>query len=156
MSLAAIRWAWEQNIAAGSKYVLLALADYADVQGVCFPSQKILAKKCGLSRSTINAHLRALQNSSLIMIQRRSNSSGYRCASLYRLRLNQTPNLGQREIQSLDSGHPKSETRTWSCQESRQHVTNQLTNHNKLLCPESGHRNNSVTKTEKPALKDAL
>ena len=36
MSLTATRWAWQQSIAAGPKYVLLALADYADNEGACF------------------------------------------------------------------------------------------------------------------------
>lgn len=74
MSFTAIRWAWEQDIVAGAKYVLLALADYADEHGVCFPSQKTLARKCGLSRSTINTHLKTLQDAHLIIIQHRSNS----------------------------------------------------------------------------------
>lgn len=144
MSLLAIQWAWQQHASAGAKFVLLALADYADQYGSCFPSQRKLAQKCGLSRSTINVHLQYLLSVGLISIQHRNNHSGYRRSSLYRLELSQSP----------DSGDSMSEIQTGLCPESGQHRTsNILTSHKNLIRPKSGHRFSSA---DKPALKDAL
>ena len=143
MSLTAIRWAWQQK-ALKSKLVLMALADYADDKGECFPSQKKLAKKCELSRSTINVHLQYLVSAGLISIENRSNSQGRRRASLYRLALNQSPEFGL----------PMSEFRMEVGPKSRQHISNHLlTYHKNLICPDSGH---GIFNSNKPALKDAL
>lgn len=151
MSLTAIRWAWDQDIAASVKYVLLALADYADEEGVCFPSQKTLARKCGLSRSTVNSHLQNLMRLGLITIQHRSSQRGYRCASLYRLLLTQSPKIQRRNFdnQSLKFRHSY-------VRNPDSIITNQLTNHRNPSCPKFGLRENNSNSFTKPALKDAL
>lgn len=144
MSLTATRWAWQQSIAAGPKYVLLALADYADNEGACFPSQKKLAEKCTLSRATINVHLQFLVSNELIIIKHRSNAQGRRRASFYYLALSQSP----------DFKTPKSGFLTRQNPESRQHISSHLlTYHKNLISPDSGLW---VSCSDKPALKDAL
>lgn len=140
MSFTATKWAWQQQIAANTKLVLLALADYADDAGVCFPSQRKLASKCGLSRSTINVHLQRLVELNLISIEHQSNRLGQRTASRYHLALKQ----------GLNSRQPLSEIQTLGGPKSRQHITSQLTNQKNLGSPGSGQGN------IKPALKDAL
>lgn len=53
MSFEATRWAWDQDdLPSHPKYLLLALADYADDAGKCWPSQSALAKKMGLGPSS--------------------------------------------------------------------------------------------------------
>lgn len=44
-----MQWAWQQPLRSSTKIVLLALADYADTSGRCWPNIATLAKKCGLS-----------------------------------------------------------------------------------------------------------
>lgn len=47
MSARALNWAWEQvPTSKTAKLILVALADRADDDGVCWPSQKWLARKC--------------------------------------------------------------------------------------------------------------
>lgn len=142
MSFNVSKWAWQQQLSANTKYVLLALADYADESGVCFPSQRRLADKCGLSRSTINVHLQQLVQKKLISIEHQYNQAGYRKASLYRLAINQ----------SLKSRQRLSQSQTLLGPNSRQQLSNQLTHHHNQGCPPSGQRKS----TQKSALKDAL
>jgi len=37
MSLAAMTWAWEQDLEPANKIILLAVADIADEEGIAFP-----------------------------------------------------------------------------------------------------------------------
>jgi helix-turn-helix protein len=53
VSIAALHWAWRQKLAPVEKLVLLALADHADDEGMCWPGQRGVADKCGLSRQTV-------------------------------------------------------------------------------------------------------
>jgi DNA-binding transcriptional ArsR family regulator len=52
---------WETNVPAGEKLVLLALADCADDDGVCWPSVGTLARKTGQSQRTVQGALKALE-----------------------------------------------------------------------------------------------
>jgi hypothetical protein len=64
MSIRAMNWAWEQEVRGGGLLVLLALADHADNDGICWPGQAHLAEKTKLSRQTVNeqlSHLEALE-----------------------------------------------------------------------------------------------
>ncbi|MGB5255148.1 MAG: helix-turn-helix domain-containing protein, partial [Sedimenticolaceae bacterium] len=47
-----MNWAWRQALTPTLKLVLMALADAADDQGVCWPSVSTLAKKCSVSTRT--------------------------------------------------------------------------------------------------------
>lgn len=67
MSLTATRWAWSvTGLAAGSKLVLLALADHADDDGRCWPAQDRLSEMTGLSRATVQRSLVALEELDLL------------------------------------------------------------------------------------------
>jgi len=48
MSTEASSWAWRQRLTATQKLVLLALADHADHEGICWPGMVGVAKKQGL------------------------------------------------------------------------------------------------------------
>lgn len=85
MSLQVSRWAWQQDIKAGPKIVLLALADYADAEGMCYPSLKQLTQKCGLKRTTIIVHLKWLTIAGFIKSKRQYNQHGYRRNNRYYL-----------------------------------------------------------------------
>jgi hypothetical protein len=54
-------WAWQQPLPHSRKIVLLALADYADKAGVCWPSIETLIDKTGSSQATIYRSLAALK-----------------------------------------------------------------------------------------------
>jgi hypothetical protein len=52
---------WDAEIPAGEKLVLLALADCANDQGLCWPSVATLAKKTGQSERTVQGALKGLE-----------------------------------------------------------------------------------------------
>jgi len=87
MSLTATSWAWQTPTKSLGKYVLLALADYADANGKCYSSLKNLAKKCGLSRSTICLHLQKLRAEGYIDIAKQVTENGYQNCNHYKLQI---------------------------------------------------------------------
>lgn len=79
MSLKATSWAWEiptKDIGMTNKFVLLALADYANLDGTCFPSQATLGDKVDLSERSIRTALNELEALGLISRESRSSTSG--------------------------------------------------------------------------------
>lgn len=85
MSLKALTWAFDQALKPDLKIVLLALADYADGDGVCWPGQKSIAAKAGMSERTVREKLLALEELGYIARRRRQNSDGYRSTDEYKL-----------------------------------------------------------------------
>lgn len=78
-------WAFEQDLPPDLKIVLLALADYANGDGVCFPGQQSLAKKCSIAERTLRDKLTRLEELGLVARRRRQDSDGYRTSDEYRL-----------------------------------------------------------------------
>jgi helix-turn-helix protein/DnaA-like protein len=91
MSLAALIWAENQKVGSSSaKAVLLVLAKYADVDGVCWPSQSTLAKATELSPDTVQRQSAHLEKIGALTRERRGSSRGRWCAYHYRLHLSAT------------------------------------------------------------------
>ena len=105
MSLKQTQWAWSIQIKSGPKYVLLALADYADDFGKCYPSLKQLQKKTGISRSALINHLMLLRNENLISVQKQYDKNGYRRQNLYFLQSNLSPDFKPAKVQNLDGNN---------------------------------------------------
>ncbi|KRP85218.1 hypothetical protein AOQ73_39105 [Bradyrhizobium pachyrhizi] len=83
MSWQATAWAIKQKTgSARRKAVLLALANYADANGVCWPSQERLARDTEQSVDSVQRHSNALEELKLIkreaMPKRRGHYAGYR------------------------------------------------------------------------------
>ena len=57
MSIRAIAWVFQQNLAPLHKFVLVALADNANDTGLAFPSTETLARKTSMSRSSVKRAL---------------------------------------------------------------------------------------------------
>jgi DNA-binding transcriptional ArsR family regulator len=77
MSIRAMAWAWDaQCPAPGAKLVLLKLADHANDEGECWPSQGRIAADCGLTRQTVNEHLKKLVELGLVRCENRFNGTG--------------------------------------------------------------------------------
>lgn len=66
MSHAATTWAYRQELDAGPKFVLVALADFADENASCYPGQERIAKMTGLHRSSVVRHMQTLEDLGLI------------------------------------------------------------------------------------------
>jgi DNA-binding transcriptional regulator YhcF (GntR family) len=61
MSLRVMTWAWSVHLSPTPKLVLMALADEADDDGYCFPSQRRLAAKCSITDRTVRRVLLELR-----------------------------------------------------------------------------------------------
>lgn len=85
MSISAINWAFGLTIAPGAKLVLIALANYADEAGTCWPSQQKLAEITCLSERAIRSNVRILLKSQAISIVRQSGEGGKFAHNIYQL-----------------------------------------------------------------------
>lgn len=96
MSVRAITWAWEQETtSAGERLVLLALADHAGDDGVCFPSTGRLSAKTRIGVSTVRLHIDRLTKRGLIVkLHRRRRPDGTLGTWEYRLALDHRRPIG--------------------------------------------------------------
>lgn len=83
--------------------VLLALADQANDQGFCWPSQQKLAPKARQSVSTLRRSLRSLEKMGLLTTITRSSTSGRR-SNLYLLHIGAKPDLSMRSARTVNLG----------------------------------------------------
>ncbi|WP_405278019.1 DnaT-like ssDNA-binding domain-containing protein [Cobetia sp. Ld8] len=91
MSLHAMSWAREvmpempESIKAGPRLLLLLMADYANEQGVCWPSVRRLADEMACSRSTVQRSIEALVVHGLMTVVARKTPTGRQTSNFYRL-----------------------------------------------------------------------
>jgi pyocin large subunit-like protein len=78
MSNAAISWAYKQHegLNAPAKFVLVALADFADQEHSCYPGISTLMEMTECSRSTVVRSLRTLQDLGLVVMEERRRPNG--------------------------------------------------------------------------------
>jgi hypothetical protein len=88
MSWQAIDWAIRQTTGkAGRKLLLLALASYADKDGICWPSQETLARDTEQSVDTVQRELPMLEKRKLLQRERMPKRRGQWQGYLYKLPL---------------------------------------------------------------------
>jgi DNA-binding transcriptional MocR family regulator len=104
MSWQAIAWAIRQTTgAARRKLLLLALANYADKNGVCWPSQETLARDTEQSVDTVQRQLDVLEELNLIRRERMPKRRGQWQGHRYKLPLQtDPPPKGQNAARSAD------------------------------------------------------
>ena len=78
-------WAFDQTTLPMLKFVLVALADHADDEGVCWPGLLGLARKTSLTRRTLLRHLNTLKRLGLVKVEPRYDRDGRQRSNLYRL-----------------------------------------------------------------------
>lgn len=83
MSVSAMAWAWQQDVSPTDKLVLLALADHADSQGVCWPGLMGIAQKCHLDKRSVQRHVQQLSTSGFILRQSRYRDDGSQASNCY-------------------------------------------------------------------------
>lgn len=89
MSVEAISWANKQKAGSfGAKLVLLALANYADEEGYCYPSQKTMADVTEMSRDSVARYIKSLEAIGLVERAARFDRSGRRTTDMVRLLIN--------------------------------------------------------------------
>ena len=87
MSHLATMWAYRQEIESGPKFVLVALADFADEAGTCYPGQERIAAMTGMHRSSVVRHLKTLESLGLVSRVHRQGPKGQRTSDRYALHL---------------------------------------------------------------------
>ena len=79
MSVRASGWAWSlRNIEPLPKFTLMALADQADENGYCWPSQALIAEKVVMGERTVRRHIATLRDLGLLSVIHRSSTRGRR------------------------------------------------------------------------------
>ncbi|GGJ89931.1 hypothetical protein [Deinococcus aquiradiocola] len=86
MSSFATDWAWKQHVQpAGRKFVLVALAEFADAEGACRVAQAELAEMTGQTGRSVLTHLAVLETAGLITREATRDEDGYRDLDVIRL-----------------------------------------------------------------------
>ena len=88
-----MNWAWHQDLKPVPKLVLMALADAAYDQGICWPSIATIATKVGVSPRTVRRVMQALTSCELLTAEQRYRSDGSCSSNRYRLSLEGGDNL---------------------------------------------------------------
>lgn len=107
MSFNLMAQVWEaemRNI--NNKFVLLALADYADEENQCFPSAQTIAEKCCLSKRTVQRVIAKLEEDGYITKMQRTRKDGSLSSNHYVVsegRIGSVPQSGGSVPQSLAS-----------------------------------------------------
>lgn len=84
MSNAAVGWALSQCIAdATTKLLLIALADFANDEHACWPSQARLSEIVGCSVDTVQRHAKRLESDGYMKRERRALANGNRTTDRY-------------------------------------------------------------------------
>lgn len=95
MSIAAMAWAWEQDVPSGVKLVLLALADRANEDdGTCWPGLRRVAVKVGLTERVVRGHVAKLEELGLLRRETRTRADGSQTSSLIVLAFPLSPAAG--------------------------------------------------------------
>lgn len=90
MSVQAISWALKQKAGCpGSKLVLLCLANYADEDGYCWPSQATIAEETEQGERTVRRHIEALEARNLLKTEKRRVANGIFASDRCFLNINQ-------------------------------------------------------------------
>ena len=93
MSFAAQKWAMALTVGSSTaKAVLLALAYYADEEGVCWPSQETLARDTEFTSRAVRTAIGKLQELGLISSEKRHRRDGSRASDMITLNVGAQPN----------------------------------------------------------------
>ena len=98
MSLRGVVWAWDAPIKGKpvAKLVLMCLVDHANEDGECFPSQRRIADRVGVTVKSVQTNLAWLEAEGFIRRGQRRRNDGSRTSDLYRL---------PRAAYARDAGH---------------------------------------------------
>ncbi|MBR9798788.1 MAG: GntR family transcriptional regulator [Gammaproteobacteria bacterium] len=108
MSLQAMSWARElmpempESVRAFPRLLLLLMADYANEQGVCWPSVRRLSEEMSCSRSTVQRAIEALVEQGAMTVVARKTSAGRQTSNFYRLAMGDD----QQQPQAADEPSP--------------------------------------------------
>ena len=82
-----MNWAWRQQLSPTPKLILMALADAANDDGICWPSVSTVATKCCVSVRTVRRVMQKLVDRGLLHSEQRYRKDGSCSSNRYQLRL---------------------------------------------------------------------
>lgn len=86
MSNEALTWAFKQEgLTMTEKFVLIALADYADENNTCFPSYGKTAARVSASKSTVQRAVRSLEEKGFLRVVEGKRANGSQTSNRYML-----------------------------------------------------------------------
>lgn len=100
MSVQHMSWAFKQELESGPKFVLVAIANFADGSGLCFPGQERLARMTGFSVRSIRNHVLALEEAGLIQRSGRRRDDGMKTSDEYQLLMSPANTAGEVDLTS--------------------------------------------------------
>ena len=104
MSVQAVGWALKLDIPAATKFVLVALCNYADDKGRCWPSQESLARDTSMSDRTVRRHVKQLEEAGLITRKGRWKDGGSRTSDMFWIHIE--PNRNESPVsQTIPDNH---------------------------------------------------
>lgn len=84
MSIKQMKYAFDcKDLNPTQKLIMLALADNANDNGVCFPSWNTIQQKTSLSRGALSSNLKKLSENGLLIQKHRNRKNGSRTSSKY-------------------------------------------------------------------------
>jgi Helix-turn-helix domain len=84
MSVHVSSWVWDYADAEGNELlILLALADYANDEGVCWPGMKAVSKRCRCSTRTVQRSIENAVDQGVLTVRARMKSNGVPDTHLY-------------------------------------------------------------------------
>lgn len=108
MSFQAMSWATKLKVGnATGKAILLVLANYADENGACFPSQKRLSEECECSVATVARWLKLFEEKTVLDRRKQYGDGGYRRADrlFLNLQLTELPSTGLHNSDAILTTH---------------------------------------------------
>jgi len=84
MNFECVEWAYQQDISASQKFILVTLAHFANKDYECYPAIETLSKKCGVNRSTAMRAIKKLVDEKYLETFSRGGDGHGRQTNIYR------------------------------------------------------------------------
>nr|DAL04924.1 MAG TPA: helix-turn-helix domain protein [Caudoviricetes sp.] len=149
MSIRIMSQVWNMEIEdSTTKLTLMALADFSDDEGYCYPSYEVLAKKISKSKRTAIRAVEKLAELGFLQKEKRELNDGTSRTNLYKIvseneRVTQTPPMMTNEKEAVTSMTPHSDT------DDTRVVTNVSLHSDKGVTPINITTNRTVSRTTK-------
>ncbi|GAJ29720.1 helix-turn-helix domain-containing protein [Acidomonas methanolica] len=126
MSVRAIKWAFSLKLPTNTKFVLLVMAEHANDDGVCWPSQGLIVEMTGLSERAVRYAVHALRRADIIKMDggKGQRSKIQLSLDLEEVTAEMVESLSRKESARKDNRHHMPENRHHMPTSNRHHVPN--------------------------------
>jgi hypothetical protein len=112
VSIQAVAWAMSQKVGSPTgKILLLCLANYADDEWKCWPSQSTISEETEVSERATRDWLEKLEAAGFISRSRRTRKDGSRTSDMIHLNVGNRPEPGRKSLPAKSAGRPGTTSR---------------------------------------------